>query len=121
MPNRPSRIFACGGLALTLSSFFACSDAHPISLTAEDFRFVPDLVRVSVTTPLTLSVYNAGREIHEFDSPVLMYAARHSFPQGGRDRTVPASSSSRDNPCSLSWPLRQEPTCISAGAKAMQT
>jgi plastocyanin len=76
MANRPSKIFAGGGLALTLSSFFACSDTHPVSLTAEDFRFVPDLVRVSAATPLTLSVYNAGREIHDFDSPVLLYAAR---------------------------------------------
>jgi plastocyanin len=51
-----------------------------VSLTAEDFRFTPDLVRVRASAPLTLSVYNAGREIHEFDSPILMYAAKTSMP-----------------------------------------
>lgn len=45
-----------------------------VSLTAEDFRFVPDLAQVKSSSPLTLTVYNAGREIHEFDSPILMYA-----------------------------------------------
>jgi len=47
-----------------------------VSLTTEDFRFVPELVRVQASSPLTLAVYNAGREIHEFDSPILMYAAK---------------------------------------------
>jgi hypothetical protein len=46
-----------------------------VSINAEDFRFTPDLVRVRASAPLTLSVYNAGREVHEFDSPILMYAA----------------------------------------------
>ncbi|ALA58623.1 cupredoxin domain-containing protein [Nitrospira moscoviensis] len=53
----------------------ACDRTHSVSLTAEDFRFVPDVIRVASSAPLTLSVYNAGREIHEFDSPVLIYAA----------------------------------------------
>ena len=52
-----------------------------VSLTAEDFRFTPDLVRVRASAPLTLSVYNAGREVHEFDSPILMYAAKTSLPK----------------------------------------
>ena len=53
-----------------------------VSLTAEDFRFKPDLVRVRAAALLTLSVYNAGREVHEFDSPTLMYAAKTSLPKG---------------------------------------
>jgi hypothetical protein len=45
------------------------------SLTAEDFRFTPDLVRVRASAPLTLSLYNAGLAMHEADSPILIYAA----------------------------------------------
>jgi plastocyanin len=56
-----------------------------VSLTAEDFRFTPDLVRVRASAPLTLSVYNAGREVHEFDSPILMYAAKISLPKETSD------------------------------------
>jgi uncharacterized cupredoxin-like copper-binding protein len=54
----------------------ACDNTQTVSLTAEDFRFVPELVQVTASSPLTLSVYNAGREVHEFDSPILMYAAK---------------------------------------------
>jgi plastocyanin len=39
------------------------------------------LVRARASSPLTLSVYNAGREEHEFDSPILMYATRTASPQ----------------------------------------
>ncbi len=55
-----------------------------MSLTAEDFRFMPAIVRVSASAPLSLSVYNAGREIHEFDSPILMYAP-DAAAQGNKD------------------------------------
>jgi plastocyanin len=47
-----------------------------VSLTTEDFRFIPDVVRVSASAPLSISIYNAGREIHEFDSPLLMYSTK---------------------------------------------
>ncbi|TKS59767.1 MAG: hypothetical protein EWM72_01952 [Nitrospira sp.] len=58
-------------------SIVACDGPmQTVSLTTEDFRFVPELVRVQASSPLTLAVYNAGREIHEFDSPILMYAAK---------------------------------------------
>ncbi len=56
------------------STFVACDRTHSVSLVAEDFRFTPQLVRVSSASPLVLTLYNAGREVHEFDSPVLMYA-----------------------------------------------
>jgi len=52
----------------------ACDQpAQTVTLTAEDFRYVPLLARASSSAPLTLSVYNAGREVHEFDSPILIY------------------------------------------------
>ncbi len=53
----------------------ACDGTQTVALTAEDFRFTPEVVRVKTAAPLTLTIYNAGRELHEFDSPVLMYAA----------------------------------------------
>ncbi|WHZ14307.1 MAG: hypothetical protein OJF52_001144 [Nitrospira sp.] len=63
-------------LGLLLMALVACDGTQTVSLTAEDFRFVPDLVRVSASSPISLSVYNAGREVHEFDSPILLYAAQ---------------------------------------------
>jgi plastocyanin len=59
----------------------ACDKTQQVTLTAEDFRFVPNLVRVSASLPIALSLYNAGRETHEFDSPVLLYAAKTSLPK----------------------------------------
>lgn len=59
----------CG---LTLA---ACDGTQTVSLTAEDFRFTPDVARAGSAAPFTLMVYNAGREAHDFDSPVLLYAA----------------------------------------------
>lgn len=57
------------------ATFAACDRTQSVSVTAEDFRFTPQLVTVSSTSPLILTVSNSGREVHEFDSPVLMYAA----------------------------------------------
>lgn len=77
MPNRQLKKSASGVLGFALAFLAACDGPmQTVSLTAEDFRFVPDLVRVKASSPLTLSVYNAGREEHEFDSPILMYAAK---------------------------------------------
>src|SRR6266850_192966 len=72
------------------AALLACDGSmQTVSITAEDFRFTPDLVRVRASAPLTLSVYNAGREVHEFDSPILMYAAKTSLP-----KETPESASS---------------------------
>ena len=56
-----------------------CDQSQTVSITTEDFRFTPDLVRVKASAPVALSVYNAGREVHEFDSPILIYAANASL------------------------------------------
>ena len=72
-----SRYVSCFLLCVFLSSLVAaCERTQQVSLTAEDFRFVPNLVRVTASLPITLSLYNAGLEIHEFDSPLLLYAAK---------------------------------------------
>jgi plastocyanin len=76
-------------LLLLPTTIGACDRTQAVSLTAEDFRFTPELVRIGSASPLTLTVYNAGREIHEFDSPILTYAV--NFPSS--NRTVkPASA-----------------------------
>jgi len=67
---------------LLLATFLACDGSmQTVSINAEDFRFTPDLVRVRASDPVTLSVYNAGREVHEFDSPILIYATKTSLPK----------------------------------------
>jgi len=53
----------------------ACDNTQAVSVTLEDFRFVPDVIRVATGSPLAISLYNAGREAHEFDSPILLYAS----------------------------------------------
>lgn len=53
-----------------------CDRTPTVSLTIEDFRFTPELVRIGATSPVTLTVYNAGREIHEFDSLALRYTTK---------------------------------------------
>ena len=69
-------------LGFAVAALLACDGSmQTVSINAEDFRFTPDLVRVRAAAPLTLSVYNAGREVHEFDSPILMYAAKTSLPK----------------------------------------
>ena len=61
-----------------VSTLVACDRTQSVSLTAEDFRFTPQFITVSSASPLTLTIYNSGREVHEFDSPLLMYAANLS-------------------------------------------
>lgn len=49
-------------LCLVLSFLVAsCDRTQQVSLTTEAFSFVPNLVQVTATLPITLSVYNAGR------------------------------------------------------------
>ncbi len=81
-PPRSNRVtLDLVGPLFCLGLLLACDGRQTVSLTAEDFRFVPDFVQVKASSPLTLSVYNAGREAHEFDSPILVYAAESSLPK----------------------------------------
>ena len=61
-------------LLLLILAITGCDNLQAVALTAEDFRFTPELVRISSASPFTLTIYNAGREVHEFDSSLLMYA-----------------------------------------------
>jgi uncharacterized cupredoxin-like copper-binding protein len=53
-----------------------CDRTSTVSLTVEDFRFTPEVVRIGATSPVSFSIYNAGREVHEFDSPMLLYSTK---------------------------------------------
>lgn len=53
-----------------------CEDSQTVTIAAEDFRFAPDLIRVNSLAPIILTIYNSGREVHEFDSPILFYAPK---------------------------------------------
>ncbi|WP_455243071.1 cupredoxin domain-containing protein [Petrachloros mirabilis] len=59
---------------LVATVFVGCKDSQTVSLAAEDFRFTPRFIRVNSSVPINLTIYNAGREVHEFDSPILIYA-----------------------------------------------
>jgi plastocyanin len=61
---------------LVATVLVGCEDSQTVSLAAEDFRFTLPLIRVNSSEPITLTVYNAGREVHEFDSPILAYAPK---------------------------------------------
>jgi hypothetical protein len=90
-------------LCLVLSFLVAsCDRTQQVSLTAEDFSFVPNLVQVTATLPITLSVYNAGRAPPIRPSP-----------------TAPAFSFRRGNRSGLPWRPRRARTSTYAGAKAM--
>ena len=70
----------CVIVLATLVGLGACDGPmYSVSLTAEDFRFVPEFVRMKSSSATVVSVYNAGREIHEFDSMILMYAKSDTF------------------------------------------
>jgi plastocyanin len=79
-------LLLCGMLVI------ACDGPmQPVSLTAEDFRFVPDVVRVNASRPLSISVYNGGREAHEFDSRMLVYGV-NVVPHGSGMRLQPGDT-----------------------------
>ncbi len=68
----------------------ACdSPSQTVSVTAEDYRFVPDVLRVKAGSPFTLALYNAGREDHEFVSPILAYSTENGGERMKLDTSAP--------------------------------
>lgn len=62
-------------VALGSAGLAACDGGgHTVAVTAEDNRFDPAIVHVRAGAPFILTVFNAGREVHEFASPLLAYA-----------------------------------------------
>ena len=69
----------------------ACDrSGQTVALTMEDNRFDPDSVRVRAEVPFTLTLFNAGREVHEFASPLLTYAEIKSEAGRTEQRSVPS-------------------------------
>jgi uncharacterized cupredoxin-like copper-binding protein len=69
-PSAGSRLpFAMLILVVACSS--GCDgDAQSVRITAQDFRFAPDTIHLSSSRAVHLTVYNEGRESHEFQSPL---------------------------------------------------
>lgn len=79
-------------VSLIVGVLLSACDAplQTVSLTIDDFKFIPDIVEVKASTPLSITIYNAGRETHEFDSPVLVY--RVQMPDGSNNSSGPGIS-----------------------------
>ena len=58
---------------LILSACYSGCDgeAQSVHLVAQDFRFTPDMIHLASGRPIDLTLFNEGREIHEFESPLL--------------------------------------------------
>lgn len=62
--------------------------SNSVTITAEDFRFTPDLIQIRSDHPFNLILRNQGRERHVFQSPSIFgkegFAAQLSFQEGIR-------------------------------------
>ena len=69
----PARGGMLAGIAVALASALsACDrDIPDVTITAQDYRFSPSLVEAQAHTPTRLTIYNGGRELHEFTSRLL--------------------------------------------------
>jgi uncharacterized cupredoxin-like copper-binding protein len=55
-------------LMLVADSSGCDGDVQSVHIAAQDFRFVPNTIYLSSSRPVHLTLYNAGREFHEFES-----------------------------------------------------
>lgn len=62
-------------LIVALAGGTACDEGRAtVQIVAQDTRFEPNVVHVRGNADLMLTLYNAGRESHEFSSPILSHA-----------------------------------------------
>lgn len=62
-------------LTVILAGVTACDGGQAaVQIVAQDTRFEPNVVHVRRDVHLMLTLYNAGRESHEFASPILSHA-----------------------------------------------
>ena len=45
-------------------------EVQSVHIVAEDFRFTPDTIHLAGSRPIQLTLFNQGRESHEFESPL---------------------------------------------------
>jgi uncharacterized cupredoxin-like copper-binding protein len=61
----------------------ACDrERQTVQVTAQDFRFTPHEIRLRSSEPVELTIVNEGREIHEFETPLLTHQALRILPPG---------------------------------------
>lgn len=100
-PNRTT-FSACLGTALRTFLFYASiagcdGETQSIHIVAQDFRFTPDMIHLASNRPIELTLFNEGRESHEFQSPLLS------------DRSVVIESVSLNGERTTAEPLRIAP------------
>lgn len=67
--RRFARSLLCVAMVLFVAGSSGCDrDSQSVRIVAQDFRFRPDTIRLSSSRPIHLTLYNEGREFHEFDS-----------------------------------------------------
>ncbi len=94
---RRSRRRATLLLTVAFTGALACDGGRAtVQIVAQDTRFEPNVVHVRRDVRLLLSLYNAGRESHEFSSPILSYA--HLMPEKSGLEGIPPPSPLPLNP-----------------------
>ena len=69
-------LFCSLSIVWTILTLACDGGPQSVTLTTQDYRFDPTLLYVQAGRPFTLTVFNAGREIHEFASPLMFYASQ---------------------------------------------
>jgi uncharacterized cupredoxin-like copper-binding protein len=71
--SRPSAepVLSLAILMLCALSSGCDSESQSVHIVAEDFRFTPDAIHLAGSRPIHLTLFNQGREFHEFESPLL--------------------------------------------------
>ena len=65
------------GAVLSIAVLMLCAcysgcdgEVQSVHIVAEDFRFTPDTIHLAGSRPIHLTLFNQGREFHEFESPL---------------------------------------------------
>jgi uncharacterized cupredoxin-like copper-binding protein len=68
----PDRSTAASAVLLLCVLHAGCDgESQSVHIVTQDFRFTPDMIHVASDRPIELTLFNEGRESHEFQSPLL--------------------------------------------------
>lgn len=67
----PGSVVSLAMLLLCACSSGCDGETQSVHIVAQDFRFAPDTIHLASSRPVHLTLFNEGREIHEFESPLL--------------------------------------------------
>ncbi|HJR75723.1 MAG TPA: cupredoxin domain-containing protein [Nitrospiraceae bacterium] len=69
---------SCAHVSTVLTALLFCAcvpgcdgEVQSVHIVAQDYRFTPNMVRLASDRPVDLTLFNQGREVHEFESPLL--------------------------------------------------